>query len=137
MAATISITSSSAHVNARPQAGGAEMAKAHHGDEPGARRLLGVNGNGVLEVAKDDVDLRNELGHLGADLLDVRRNEVDHPLQPQGQFTQRCWRANRKRFKKIARQFHRQIRIEALMLRYGAKLIPFRPASASAAKRRA
>ena len=102
-------------VDPRPQPGGAEVAGARHGDKAGARHLLGVDGNGVFEVAEDDVDLRNEVRHFGADLLHVRRNEMDHPLQPQRQFTQRRRRTNRKWLEKIARQFHRQIRLGAVM----------------------
>jgi len=90
-------------VNPRPQSGGAEVAGSRHGDKAGAGRFFGVNWNGVFEIAEDDVDLGDELGHFAANLFDMRRNEMDHPLQPQRQFTQRRRRADRKRFEKIAR----------------------------------
>ena len=77
-----------------------------HGDEAGARRLLGVGGNGVFEIAEHDVDLRDELRHFGAQLLDVRRHEMDHALEPTGKLAQRRGRADRERLEEIARQFH-------------------------------
>ena len=90
-------------VNPRPQSGGAELAGPRHGDKAGAGRFFGVNWNGVFEIAEDDVDLGDELGHFAADLFDMRRNKMDHSLQPQRQFTQRRRRADRKRLEKIAR----------------------------------
>ena len=77
-----------------------------HGDEARARRLLGVGRNGVFEIAEHDVDLGDQLRHFGAHLLDMRRHEMNHALEPQRQFAQRRRRADRQRFEKIARQFH-------------------------------
>ena len=53
--------------------------------KPLARRLLLVGGDGVLEVAQHDVDLSGDVLDLGADLLVVRRHEVDHALEPHRQ----------------------------------------------------
>ena len=44
-------------VDARPQPGLAEVVGLGHRDEAAPRRLLGVGGDGVLEVAEHDVDL--------------------------------------------------------------------------------
>ena len=74
-----------------------------HGDETLSRGFLGVGGNGVLEIAEHDVDLSDELGDFGAHFLDMRRHEMDHPLEPQRQFAQRHWRADRERLEEIAR----------------------------------
>ena len=59
----------------------AEIACFRHGDEAGAGRFLGVGGDGVLEIAEHDIDLMNEFRHLRAQLLDVRRHEVNHALE--------------------------------------------------------
>src|SRR5262249_9092347 len=69
-------------VDARPQSGGAEIASFRHGMEAGARRFFGVNWNGVFEIAQHDVNLGDKFRNLAADLFDMRRNEVNHPLQP-------------------------------------------------------
>ena len=72
-------------VDARPQAGRAEVVLARHGNETRARGFLLVGGNGVLEVAQDDVDLTGDVLDLGADLLVVRRHEMNHALQLHGE----------------------------------------------------
>ncbi len=53
-----------------------------HGDEALASGFLGFDRDRVLEVSQHHVHLPGELGHLGAHLLDVRRDEMDHPLKP-------------------------------------------------------
>ena len=111
-AATISVTSSSAHgeLSALMRVHspvGAEVDRLGHLDEALARRFLGVDRNGVLEIAEHHVDLAHELGHLGAQLLDMRRHEMDHALQPHRQLAQRRWRADGQRLKELAREFHR------------------------------
>ena len=93
-------------VDPRPQAGGAEVGGLGHGDEARARRLLGVGRDRVLEIAEHHVDLPDQLRHLGGDLLDVRRHEMDHALEPDRQLAQRRGRADRKRLKELARQLH-------------------------------
>ena len=72
-------------VDARPQAGRAEIGVARHRDEALARRFLLVGGDGVLEVAQHDVDLSGDVLDLGADFLVVRRHEMDHALEPHRQ----------------------------------------------------
>ena len=57
-------------IDARPQAGRAEIDRLAHGDEALARGLLGVDGDGVLEIAEHHVDLPGEFRHLGAHLFD-------------------------------------------------------------------
>ena len=76
-------------VDARPQAGRAEIGRLGHGDEALARRLLGIGRDRVLEIAEHDVDLPGELRHLGGDLLDMRRHEMDHALELDRQLAQR------------------------------------------------
>ncbi len=101
-AATISQMSSSTHgeLSALMRVHNPVAPKSHasrHGDEAGARRLLGVGRNGVFQIAEHHVDLLDKFRHLGAHLLDMRRHEMDHPLEPQRQFAQRRRRADRKR----------------------------------------
>ena len=49
------------------------------------RSDLCVGRNSVFEIAEDGVDLGDELSETGADLLVVRRHEVDHALEPHGE----------------------------------------------------
>ena len=93
-------------VDPRPQPGRAEIGRLGHGDEALARGLLGVGGNGVLEIAEHHVDLPDELRNLGGDLFHMRRHEMDHALEPHRQFAQRRGRADRKRLKERTRQLH-------------------------------
>src|SRR5580658_5212268 len=76
-------------VDARPQSGRAVVVGAAHLDEAAPRRLLGVGRNGVLQIAEHDVDLADEVRNLGAQLLQVRRDEMDHALEPHRQLAQR------------------------------------------------
>ncbi len=96
-------------VDTRPQAGRAEVGRARHGDEALARRRLRFDRDRVLEVAEHDVDLRGQLADLGAQLVDVRRHEMDHALDARGRFAQRLRRADRQGFVKLARNSHRRI----------------------------
>ena len=93
-------------VDPRPQAGRAEVGGLRHRDEALARRLLGVGRNGVFQIAEHHVDLPDQLRNLGGDLFDVRRHEMDHALEPDGQFAQRRGRADGERLKERARQLH-------------------------------
>ena len=111
IAATISVTSSSAqgelsalmrvHRPVAPKSVAFAMAM-----KPRARGLLGVGRDGVLEIAEHDIDLPGELRHLGAHLLDMRRHEMDHALEPDRQLAQRRGRADRERLIELARQLH-------------------------------
>ena len=96
-------------IDARPQAGRAEVGRARHGDEALARRRLRFDRDRVLEVAEHDVDLRGQLADLGAQLVDVRRHEMDHALDARGRFAQRPRRADRQRLVELARNSHRRI----------------------------
>ena len=84
-------------IDAHPHAGIGEIVVCQHFDEAGTRRLLGVDRNGVLEVAAHYIALAGSLGRLGADLFDVWRKEVDHALRSHGQFTQGLWGTNGER----------------------------------------
>ena len=68
-------------IDARPDAGSAEIVVAQHLDEAFARVLFLIERHGVFEIAENHVDLRREILDLGADLVVVRRNEMDHPLE--------------------------------------------------------
>ena len=96
-------------VDARPQAGRTEVGRARHGDEALARRRLRFDRDRVLEVAEHDVDLRGQRADLGAQLVDVRRHEMDHALDARGRLAQRSRRADRQRFVKLTRNSHRRI----------------------------
>ncbi len=69
-------------IDAGPQAGagGGEIGGLRHRHEALARGLLLVDRHRVLEVTEHHVDGGGELGHPGADLVVMRRHEVDHPL---------------------------------------------------------
>ena len=93
-------------VDARPQAGRAEVVRLRHLDEARARRLLGVGRDRILEIAEHHVDLSDQLRHLRAQLLDLRRHEMDHALELDRQLAQRRRRADRERLEEIARELH-------------------------------
>ncbi len=84
-------------VDAGPQRGGAEIHALGGLDEAGARRLLRVGRDRVLQIAAEHIDLLRRLRKLAADLLDLRREEMDHPLRPDREFAQRRGRADRER----------------------------------------
>ena len=88
-----------------------------HFDKSFARGLLRVDGNGVFQIAEHHVDLPHELRHFGPHLLVVRRNEMDHPLQPDWQLAQRRRRANGKRGKELSWQLHETFQKIALPFR--------------------
>jgi len=52
------------------------------------------------------VDLAGEFGNLGAQLVEVRRHEMDHALQPHRQLAQRRRRADGQGLKELARKLH-------------------------------
>ena len=66
-------------VDPGPQLGVAEVDLLADLHQPGASGLLRVRGDGVLEIAQQDVDLGRDVGELGRHLVQVRREEVDHP----------------------------------------------------------
>ena len=115
-AATISMTSSSAHgeLSALIRVHSPVVPKSlafGHLDEAAPRRLLGIGGNGVLEIAEHHVDLADQVRHLLAYLGDVRRHEMDHALQPHRQFAQRRRRADRQRLEELTRKLHREFSV--------------------------
>ena len=52
----------------------------------------------------------DQLRHLGADLLHVRGDEVDHAFEAHGKLAERRGRADRERLEESAREFHASIR---------------------------
>src|SRR4051794_254495 len=80
--------------------------RARHFDEARARRLLGVRRDRIFQIAEHYVDLRDQLRHLGADLGQMRRHEVDHPLEPDGQFAKWLRRSDREGFEERAGELH-------------------------------
>ena len=111
MAPTISVMSSSAQGELSAlmrvhKSGRAEIDRLGHVDEALARGLLGVGRDGVFEIAEHDVDLLDQFRHLGADLLDMRRHEMDHALEPDRQVAHRGGRADGERLKELAGQLH-------------------------------
>ena len=84
-------------VDARPQTGRAVVDALGHLDEAFARGFLGLDRDGVLQIAQHHVDLARELGHLGAQLVEVRRHEMDHALQPHRQVAHGRRRADGER----------------------------------------
>ena len=92
-------------IDAGPQPGRAEFDRLGHFDEARARGLLGLDRNGVLQIAEHDVDLFGELGHLGAQLFQMRRHEMDHALEPHRQVAHGRRRADGERSKELAGKF--------------------------------
>ena len=52
------------------------------------------------------VDLARELGHLGAQLVQMWGHEMDHTLQPHRQLAHGRWRPDGEGGKELAGQFH-------------------------------
>ena len=88
-------------VDPHPYSGVTEIMTGQQLDEARARRILGIDWNGVLEVAAHHIALPRGFGRLGANLIDVRRKEMDHSFRPYRQFTQRLWRTNGERLIEI------------------------------------
>jgi hypothetical protein len=84
-------------VDPHPHAGVAEVMAGEQVDETGARRILGLDRDRILEVAAHHVALPGGFRRLGADLVDVRRKEVDHSFRPHRQFTQGLRRTDGER----------------------------------------
>src|SRR5262249_58707673 len=61
---------------------------------------------GVVELAGHNMDRRDQFANLGAYLLDMRGQEMDHALEPHRQLAQRRGRADRERLEEIARKLH-------------------------------
>ena len=76
-------------VDARPKTCAAEVVRARHLDETAPRRFLVLRRDRVFEISANHVHLLHQLGDLGADLLDLRRHEMDHALKTHGLFDKR------------------------------------------------
>ena len=93
-------------IDARPQSGRAEVGRFRHLDETAAGRFLGLDRHGVFEIAEDHVDLLRQISGSGPHLLNVRRNEMDHPLDPHRRFAQGRGGADGERFEELAGKLH-------------------------------
>ena len=93
-------------VDTRPQSGRAIVDALCHRDEAVARGLLGLDRNGVFEIAQHHVHLTRQLGHLGAQFFEMRRHKMDHALQPHRQLAHGRGRADGERSEELAGQFH-------------------------------
>ena len=94
-------------VDARPQAGRRRSrSPCAIAMKPARAASLASAGMASSRLPSTTSTWRDQLGHLGAHLLDVRRHEMDHALEPHRQFAQRRGRADGERLKELARQFH-------------------------------
>ena len=75
-----------------------------HLDEALARGFLGLDRNGVLEIAQHHVHLARQFRHLGAQFVEVRRHEMDHALEADRQVAHGRGRADGEGGEKLARQ---------------------------------
>jgi hypothetical protein len=71
-----------------------------------ARRILGVGGDGVFQIGQQHIDLARHVRRLGAHLLQMRRYEMDHPLQRDGQLPQRRRRARGQGGEEVTGRLH-------------------------------
>jgi hypothetical protein len=94
-------------VHPDPKPGPAEIVRVRQGDEAPPRFELHVRRDRILEVAEHHVDPADELADLGAHLVDMRRDEMDHPLEPHGHLAQGKGRAERERLEEATWQLHR------------------------------
>src|SRR5271163_2054206 len=96
-------------VDASPKARRAKVDGASHRDEALARRRFRLDGDRILEIAEDDVDVSCQVADLGAHLFDMRGNEMDHPLNARRQVSVRRRRADGEGFEEFTRGFHRRV----------------------------
>ena len=89
-------------VDPRPERGLAEVGLGRGLDQAGARRLLAVDRDRVLEVAEQDVGLLRDGGRLGDHLLVREVEEVDHPRRLDGDLAQRLGGADRQRLEEVS-----------------------------------
>ena len=118
-------------IDAGPQSGRAVVVRRAHLDEAAPRRFLGVGRNGVLQIAENDVDLTDEIRNLLAQLLQVRRHEMDHAFEPDRQVAQRCGRPDGERLEELTRKFHRRSRVGELFKRLVERIWWAKPQKAS------
>src|SRR6185437_12084297 len=94
-------------IDARPETGRSELDRLAQFDEPFARGNLRFDRDRVLEITEDDVDLADDLRDFRANLVDMRRDEMDHPFKPDRRFAQGRRSTDGERSKELAWQFHR------------------------------
>ena len=93
-------------VHANPQRRVTEVDAVGCLDESSSRRFLRLHGNCILEVAAQHVHLLHGLRKLGADLLQMRREEVDHTFGAYRYLTQRLRCADGERLVEVRGQLH-------------------------------
>ncbi len=108
-------------VDARPQAGRAVIVRGRHLDKPFARGLLGVGGDGVFQIAEDDVHGRDHVADFRPHFFQMRRDEMDHALHPHRQLAIRLRGADGERLEKIARAFDGHEKLPGLRWALGEK----------------
>ena len=94
-------------VDAGPQLGVAEVELLADLHEPGAGRFLIVGGDGVLEIAENDVRLGDRVGQLSDHLLVRGVEEMDHPRRREWDLPERLGGAGGKGFEEISWASHR------------------------------
>jgi hypothetical protein len=94
-------------VHTAPEAGALALPVIHggHFDGAGAGGILGVGRDCVFQIGEDHVHAGGHVRHLGAYFVEMRRDEVNHPLQLDGKVPHRLRRADGERFEEIARCF--------------------------------
>ena len=88
-------------VDARPKPGAAEIIRARQLDETAPRRFLVLRRDRIFEISADHIHLLDQLRDLGADLLDLRRDEMDHALDTHGFLDERSRSARRESLEEL------------------------------------
>ena len=93
-------------VDSRPQLRVAHVDRSATSTRPDAGGLLVGHRDGVFEVAEQDVDGRDDLGQLGDDLVDVRREEVDDTTRSEGDVAHRLRGTDSEGFEEVSGAAH-------------------------------
>ena len=93
-------------VDPRPQLSVAELHLAPDPEQAFARGDLPVDGDGILEVAEQDVDRRGDVRHLGDHLLVGEVEKVNHPRGPERDVAHRLRGADGQRVEEGSRVAH-------------------------------
>ncbi len=93
-------------VDACPELRRPEVDLLADGDQAGARGLLVVDRDGILEVAEQDVRLLRDIGQLGPHLLVARVEEVDHPRGWERDLRERVRGAGCERLEEVTGMSH-------------------------------
>ncbi len=93
-------------IDPHPEPGIAEIIRRRSLDEAFARRLLGVDRNGILEIAEQHIHPPDHLGQTTAQFFVMRREKMDHPFQRHRQIAIGCGRPDGQRFVELAGRLH-------------------------------